>query len=304
MKNFIKEIIVIIVILSLGTTSAFAEKSVPGNLLYGIKIFVNEPVAGVFALTKEEKTEWKERLVERRLEEAKKLISENKLDEAFRLELENKIKNQVEDFNVKVKELALVKNQSVNSSDLNIRMQASLQAYKNVFDNVSSNENTNEITKQETKKLVDVIQNSSQTVNQDTKIQVSTNQPIEDSSTASQKQKDAENLLKTVKLSYQKDKIKLSVNIQTQIDNKLSSTEKSIEEGKILLNTSDYNGSVDKFNLAINTLNSTKLLMLSNVIKSDIESDDDEDDSDDIEEDDYGTHKSTSYHNEIEEDDD
>lgn len=304
MKNFIKEIIVIIVILSLGTTSVFAEKSVPGNLLYGVKIFVNEPVAGVFAFTKEEKTEWKERLVERRLEEAKKLISENKLDEASRLELENKIKNQVEDFNVKVKELALVKNQSVNSSDLNIRMQASLQAYKNVFDNVSSNENTNETTKQETKKLVDVIQNSSQTVNQDTKIQVSTNQPIEDSSTASQKQKDAENLLKTVKLSYQKDKIKLSVNIQTQIDNKLSSSEKSIEEGKILLNTSDYKGAVDKFNLAINTLNSTKLLMLSNVIKSDIESDDNEDDSGDIEENDYGTQKSASYHNETEEDDD
>lgn len=302
MKNFIKEIVIISVILLLGTTSAFAEKSVPGKLLYGVKIFVNEPVAGIFAFTKEEKTEWKERLVERRLEEAKKLITENKLDEASRLELENKIKNQVEDFNVKVKELALVKNQSVNSSDLNIRMQASLQAYKNVFENLSSNENTNEITKQETKKLVDVIQNSNQTVNQDTKI--NTNQPTEDSSTASQKEKDAENLLKTVKLSYQKDKIKLSVNIQNQIDSKLSSSEKSIEEGKILLNTSDYKGAVDKFNFAINTLNSTKLLMLSNVIKSDIESDDDEDDSDDIEEDDYGTHKSTSYHNEIEEDDD
>lgn len=284
MKNFIKEIITISVVLLLGTTLAFAEKSVPGNLLYGVKVFVNEPVAGVFAFTKEEKTEWKERLVERRLEEAKKLISENKLDEANRLELENKIKNQVEDFNVKVKELALIKNQSVNSSDLNIRMQASLQAYKNVFDNISSSENTNEITKQEIKKLVYVIQNSSQTVNQDTNLQINTNQPTEDSSTASQKEKDVDNLLKTVKLSYQKDKIKLSANIQNQIDSKLSSSEKSIEEGKILLNTSDYKGAVDKFNLSINALNSTKLLMLSNVIKSHIESDDEEDDSDDIEE--------------------
>lgn len=304
MKNLFKEIVIISVILLLGTTSAFAEKSVPGSVLYGVKIFVNEPVAGVFAFTKEEKTEWKERLVERRLDEAKKLISENKLDEVSRLELENKIKLQVEDFNTKVKELALIKNQSANSSDLNIRMQASLQAYKNVFDDVSLNENTNETTKQETKKLVDVIQNSSQTVNQEIKTQINTNQSIDDSSMAYQKQKDTEDLLKSVKLSYQKDKIKLSVNIQNQIDSKLSSSEKSIEEGKTLLNTPDYKGAIDKFNLSITTLNSTKLLMLSNVIKNNIESEDDEDDSGDIEEGNYNNHKPYTSSDDMEEDDD
>ncbi|MCX6757598.1 MAG: DUF5667 domain-containing protein [Candidatus Nomurabacteria bacterium] len=140
-----------------GSTASIAEKAIPGDFLYGVKVHINEPVAGIFSLTKEEKTEWKERLVERRLDEAQKLISNNNFDEKVRVELENKINNQIEDFNKSVSELALQKNKSTNSSNLNIRFQASLDAYNNIFGKLNNKATTTEETKTETTKLVNNI---------------------------------------------------------------------------------------------------------------------------------------------------
>lgn len=100
-KDKLMPIIVIILLFGLiGGTSAFAEKSLPGDLLYWVKININEPAAGVFAFTKEEKTEWQEHLVERRLEEKAKLMQENKLDNNTEVDLEDKIEKHVDKFNI------------------------------------------------------------------------------------------------------------------------------------------------------------------------------------------------------------
>lgn len=100
-KDKLMPTIVIVILLGLiGGTSAFAEKSLPGDLLYWVKININEPAAGIFAFTKEEKTEWQEHLVERRLEEKAKLMQQNKLDNSTELDLEDKIEKHIDKFNI------------------------------------------------------------------------------------------------------------------------------------------------------------------------------------------------------------
>ncbi|MCX6755448.1 MAG: DUF5667 domain-containing protein [Candidatus Nomurabacteria bacterium] len=276
--------IIALVIAITGGTATIAEKSIPGDFLYGVKVHINEPVAGVFAFTKEEKTEWQERIVERRLDEAQKLISNNNLDEATRLDLQNQISSQITEFNTNVNALSLQKNQSVNSSDLNIRLQASLNAYKSVLENLSTEVVLNENTKIENQKLISNIDEATKKINTDNQnletnvgvIPLDTSIPaqtIDNSVLALDKQRAAENLLNSAKLSYQKEKINLSTNIQNQISSKLSSAETSIEEGKILITSIDYTNSIEKFQTSINTTNSAKLLMLSNTIKRGIEDD-------------------------------
>lgn len=323
--KFVPAFIVIVIIAITGGTSAFAEKAVPGDLLYGVKISVNEKVAGVFALSKEEKTEWKERLVERRLKEAQKLVSRNDLDETTRINLENKIKNQVDEFNTSANELALEKDKSANSSDLNIRLQASLRAYQNILESLSGETDISTETKTETGKLVAVLEESKNKVKdnhenlesgegqQSTPV-ASTNTQITSpaSALALAKQKVAVNLLNSTKLLYQKEGVNLSTNIQNQINDKFAKAEVSIKEGEALIATSDFINATDKFQMVINGINTAKLLILSNVIKGDIEDDigiddddgDIEDDDDMFEDDDRSSRleSNDSHSNENEED--
>ncbi len=56
-----------------GTVSFASENTVPGDVLFPVKVHVNENVRGVVAVTSKAKAEWEVRLVERRLEEVEKL---------------------------------------------------------------------------------------------------------------------------------------------------------------------------------------------------------------------------------------
>ncbi len=282
-NKFVPTLVIALIIALSGGASAFAEKAIPGDLLYGVKTFVNEPIAGVFAFTKEEKTEWKERLVERRLDEAQKLVSKSNLSETNRVNLENEIKTKISEFNVNVNELAQEKNQDINSSDLNIRLQASLTAYQNVLEALAKEPTLAIDTKQETDKLIASLTEYNDKVkidNKDLELNLGS-----DNSSALDKQTVAVNLLDSIKLAYQKEKIHLSVNIQNQIDGKLSLAEKTLEEGKVFVTTSDFVNATAKFQAVITSVNEAKLLMFSNVIKSDIEDANNLEGSGDIEDD-------------------
>jgi len=314
-NKFVPIFAMVLIVVLTGGTSAFAEKAVPGDLLYKIKVSINEPVTGIFSfLSKEEETEWKERLVERRLEEAQKLISKNNFKKTTRIELENQIKGQIDEFTINVNELALEKNKSTNSSDLNIRLQASLSAHENILKKLSEKETMSTDTKQETKKLLASLDKYKDKVNSDheslelnmgveSNPKIASTNKIEDdkdtssdsemtskttsgytslttsiSATASAdststlaKQNAAENLLNSTKLSYQKEKINLSTNIQNQIDNKLILSETTLKEGKTFITSYDYIKATEKFQLVISGINEAKLLMLSNLKKGDIE---------------------------------
>lgn len=60
--------------LLMGSSVSFAaEGAVPGNILYPVKVRINENVRGAVTITPKAKAEWEIRLVERRLEEVEKL---------------------------------------------------------------------------------------------------------------------------------------------------------------------------------------------------------------------------------------
>ena len=57
-KKLIPTIVIVLVAVVFGSTSAYAEKAIPGDPLYTMKLNVNEKVAGIFSVTKEEKAEY------------------------------------------------------------------------------------------------------------------------------------------------------------------------------------------------------------------------------------------------------
>ncbi|MEK7460562.1 MAG: hypothetical protein AAB628_03380 [Patescibacteria group bacterium] len=69
-----------------GSLSFAAETALPGNILYPIKVNINEPARGALLVSEQEKADWDMRLVERRLAEIAKLsASENTSPEVQQL---------------------------------------------------------------------------------------------------------------------------------------------------------------------------------------------------------------------------
>lgn len=90
-SKFAYSIAILLIVLLTGTGTAFAaEKALPGDALYSIKVKVVEPIRGITKLNDSDKAKWESVMAERRLVEAEKLASENRLDENKRKEIETR----------------------------------------------------------------------------------------------------------------------------------------------------------------------------------------------------------------------
>jgi len=76
-------------VLGFGTSYA-AEGALPKDLLYPVKVSINEKVRGFVAVSPRAQAAWASRKVERRLEEAEELASQGKLDANVKMELESR----------------------------------------------------------------------------------------------------------------------------------------------------------------------------------------------------------------------
>lgn len=70
-----------------GTGSIFAEKAIPGDSFYGLKIGLNEKVLGWLATSPGAKAEWQLSLADRRIVETEKLVEANRLTPELRANL-------------------------------------------------------------------------------------------------------------------------------------------------------------------------------------------------------------------------
>lgn len=71
-------------------TSVLAETSLPGDVLYPIKVHVNESVQGAFHIGAEENAKWEIEKIERRANEKAKLEAEAKLTAETNAEIESR----------------------------------------------------------------------------------------------------------------------------------------------------------------------------------------------------------------------
>lgn len=82
-----------------------AERALPGDTLYAIKVGVNEELRGQFAFSPYEKMLWETERVERRVAEARVLASEGRLTEANEDVLEARVRSHTEAFQGQLAEL-------------------------------------------------------------------------------------------------------------------------------------------------------------------------------------------------------
>lgn len=88
--------VLLVAITAGGGASLAAENSVPGDVLYPVKVGINENVRGAFAFSQEAKAEWKIQQVERRLQEAEKLAAAGDLSAEAAAKIETEFDEHTE----------------------------------------------------------------------------------------------------------------------------------------------------------------------------------------------------------------
>lgn len=100
-----------VLVVGIGTSYA-AEGALPGDILYAVKVRVNEPLQGALATTELEQATFNTRVLDRRLDEAQVLLSEKSLSKKANAELQARIEHSIEAFDVSVTRVVKSDNES------------------------------------------------------------------------------------------------------------------------------------------------------------------------------------------------
>ena len=92
--------VLLLCILVGGTVTYAAESSLPGDALYTVKIYFNEPVKSITKVTPEAKARFEEEKVIKRLDEVQQLVKTGRFDDQKRIQVENEVEKSVKSLNI------------------------------------------------------------------------------------------------------------------------------------------------------------------------------------------------------------
>ena len=122
----------IIALLFGGGASAAAENALPGEILYPVKVAVNEQVVGWLSVSEEAKAKWEAKMAERRLEEAEELSAKQRLDADVKTEIEARFKAHADRVAVRIDNLEAKENFEA-ASDVASNFEVALRAHERVL---------------------------------------------------------------------------------------------------------------------------------------------------------------------------
>lgn len=131
-------IVLIIALLLGGGTTFAAEQSLPGDVLYPVKVSVNEGVRGWFAVSDGAEARLNARLAERRLEEAEELASDDRLDDSTRSEVESRFRMHAEKIKEAVNNLDDDPDKRSEVFGISSDFEASLRAHEGIIFTLSN----------------------------------------------------------------------------------------------------------------------------------------------------------------------
>lgn len=129
-------ILLLISILVSGGVAVGAEKALPGDMLYPVKVGFNEEVRGWLSVSEEGKANWEVERAQRRLEEAEELAAEGTLDAEVREKIEsnfeehaNRVKDRIVKFEAKENFNAAI--------DVSSKFETSLKAHHRILNRLT-----------------------------------------------------------------------------------------------------------------------------------------------------------------------
>lgn len=134
--NFLKPMPIFALFLAVallgGGVSFAAEGSLPGDVLYPVKLKVNEEVKAAVSLSAEAKANWEAKRAERRLEEAEKLAASGKLDAETRAKIESNFEKHAARVQERIATLE-TRSDVRAAADVSSKLETSLRAHGKIL---------------------------------------------------------------------------------------------------------------------------------------------------------------------------
>jgi hypothetical protein len=132
----------LILVLGFGTVSLAAERSLPGDFLYPLKVDVSEPLQGALILDKEEKVDFEAAMVERRLNEVEILTNKGAIDNNKTKIIEKNLDSNLDSFGSAAEGAGKQGSSTVEKAQF--RLNAKARAHDEIIGNIQVNKDDNE----------------------------------------------------------------------------------------------------------------------------------------------------------------
>lgn len=136
-RRFVPSFVVVAVLFVSGGTLSLAEKTLPGDALYSLKININEEVRDIAALTPEAKARLAIDVTERRLQEAASLSAQGRFDQNSQNIIRKALTKNVDQFKNRVASLVQRSDFSA-AQQLAVDFESSLKAHELILEKISS----------------------------------------------------------------------------------------------------------------------------------------------------------------------
>ncbi len=253
-------IALIIALLIGGGTSFAAERALPGDILYPVKVGVNEEVRSFVAFTNQAQAELDTQLAQRRLEEAEKLASEGRLNTKVRADLESRFEGHAQAFEDQAKKID--SKQSTNTSlEVNSDFETALKAHEQVLGQIANGKADTRIQIEPLLLKVRARLGTAVKARSNVEARVSAEADGEFKASSAGKLKAAENKVDEVRRFVTQIKASVSADSYVQAEAQLNTAENVIARGKTEVEAQTYGKAFASFQEAIRIAQEAKLLV-------------------------------------------
>lgn len=272
--TFIKPMpIFIVILLALGGTSFAAEKTLPGDVLYPVKLSVNEHVQGWLSVSDEAKANWETVLANRRLSEAENLAVKSKLDAETEAQIQTNFENHTKKVQERIAKLANI--DAKVAADIAANLQTSLEAHNRILLNIRKSKDGDD--KSNSTLVLKIRSETKDTSDDRVKSEDKVKSGPDVQTAAEGRLKSAENKLREVQKFIENKKADISAETLVQIQAQLKVATDLIVQGKAKLEAKAYGEAFILFGQAKNKAQEIKLLLEAKTHLEDKEDSDDED---------------------------
>lgn len=260
-KPFFKYVFAVSVFaIFLGTGVVFsAQSALPGDVLYPVKVGVNERVLSFISFSDESKAKYDVRLVQLRLEEIEKVASGKKIDTQTSTKITSLLDQHLKDVKAHTANTKS-ENKSKVSVEIHSDLEASLNAHTQILNNLAGKESDGD-PKNIQSILLDVqsktVQIGQQRQNSEDALSLQSVTYLKNSADA--KLKEAERNLKEVSHFISDKKGKVNSNFYNDAKTNLTIARDAISQGQEKLQSGDYSQAFSLFQKAVRITQETHI---------------------------------------------
>ena len=259
---FIKNMAIglIIALIFSGGVSFAAESALPGDILYPVKVGINEEVRGALMFDPEAKAGWNARIVERRLEEAETLAADGKLNAEARAKIESNFEAHAARVRERIVKFETEKNLKA-ASDIESNFETSLRAHENILNRIANKktESENEMRPIIERVKTKIRESKEGRTRLEANVEARTNGEFK--AAAEGKINAAENKIAEAKRFIEQNKDSVNAETAAKAEAELKLAETAIADGKIKAEAEAYGEAFVLFQKALRIAQNAKLIM-------------------------------------------